>query len=36
MRGGLGYLVEEHPVLMVIAAALLLVCVWLVLKLLRR
>jgi hypothetical protein len=36
MHGSLGYLVEEHPLLIVTGATLLLVLVWLVLRLLRR
>jgi hypothetical protein len=32
MHGSLGYLVEEHPVLIVVGAILLLVAVWLVLR----
>jgi hypothetical protein len=35
VHGSLGYLVEEHPLLTVVGAALLLVGVWLVLKLRR-
>jgi hypothetical protein len=35
VRGSNGYIVEEHPVLVVIAAIVLLIAVWLVLKRLR-
>jgi LPXTG-motif cell wall-anchored protein len=35
MRGSLGYIVEEHPVLIVVGAMLLLVAVWLLLKRVR-
>jgi hypothetical protein len=35
MRGSNGYIVEEHPLLIVVAAILLLVAVWLVLRKLR-
>jgi hypothetical protein len=35
MHGSLGYLVEEHPVLIVVGAVLLLAAVWLVLRLRR-
>jgi len=35
MRGSGGYIVEEHPLLIVVSAVLLLVLVWLVLKRLR-
>jgi hypothetical protein len=33
MHGSLGYLVEEHPLLMIVGVALLLSLVWLVLRL---
>ncbi len=33
MHGSLGYLVEEHPLLMIVGVALLLSVVWLVLRL---
>jgi hypothetical protein len=32
MRGSGGYIVEEHPVLMIVAVALLLALLWLVLR----
>jgi hypothetical protein len=35
MRGSLGYIVEERPVLIVAGAILLLVAVWLLLKRVR-
>jgi hypothetical protein len=32
MRGSSGYLVEEHPVLFAVAAVLMLVVLWLILR----
>lgn len=34
-RGGLGYLVEEHPLLMIVGVAVLLALVWLFLRVSR-
>jgi hypothetical protein len=32
VHGGLGYLVEEHPLLLTVAALLILVVLWLILR----
>jgi hypothetical protein len=36
MRGSDGYIVEEHPLLIVVAAIVLLIGVWFVLKAMRQ
>jgi hypothetical protein len=36
MHGGLGYIVEEHPVLIAVAAVLMLAVLWLILRLRGR